>query len=221
MFRKTVFGASAAALLLATAGSAFAADLPYVAPYQAEAAAPAGYYDWTGFYVGAQAGYTWADPSVGPNVDGFLGGVHAGYNHQMNNWVLGVEGDIEYSAADGSSVSPAGDRFKSELEWMGSVRARVGYAMDRTLVYATGGVAFGKVDAASTVGAVTATDSNTHVGWTAGAGLEYAVTQNITTRAEYRYTDLGDKTYDFGAAGGAGKIGVDSHAVRVGASYKF
>jgi outer membrane immunogenic protein len=209
MIRKNLLGASAAALFLATAGTAMAADLPAVAPYQA--VAPAGYYDWTGFYVGAQAGYVFADSTAG-DFDGFAGGVHAGYNHQINNWVFGIEADVEYSGADASAAGTT-----IEAEWLGSVRGRIGYAFDRVLVYGTGGVAFGGFDV-STV--AVGSDSATHVGWTVGAGVEVAVTQNVTARAEYRYTDLGDKNYTLGGA----TVNLDAdeiHAVRVGVSYKF
>ncbi len=224
MIRKSILGASAAALLLATAGFASAADLPSVAPYQS--VAPAGYYDWTGFYVGAQVGYAFADTNFGSDLDGVVGGIHAGYNHQINNWVFGVEADIEASGADASTTVPGVASFQADVEWLGSVRARVGYAFDRVLVYATGGVAFGGVDARftdlSVAPAVSASDSNTHVGWTVGAGIEYAITQNVTARAEYRYTDLGSKTYNFGAVAPAASIDAqDIHAVRVGVSYKF
>lgn len=225
MIRKTLLGASAAALLLATAGSAFAADLPSVAPY--EAAAPAGYYDWTGFYVGAQVGYAFADSDFGGDADGFVGGVHAGYNYQINNWVVGVEADVEYSDASASGAvvlpAPAGlTAFGIDNEWNGSVRARLGYAFDRVLVYATGGVAFGGFDVRATNGLISSSDSATHVGWTVGAGVEYAITQNVTARAEYRYTDLGDKNYTFAAPVGTVNFdAADIHTVRVGVSYKF
>jgi outer membrane immunogenic protein len=225
MIRKNILGASVAALVLATAGSAFAADLPAVAPYQA--VAPAGYYDWTGFYVGLQAGYAFADSDFGGDLDGFVGGVHAGYNYQINNWVLGVEADVEYSdaSASGSVIlpAPAGlTAFSIDNTWLGSVRGRVGYAFDRVLVYATGGVAFGGMDVDATNGAVTTSDDNTHVGWTVGAGVEVAVTNNVTARVEYRYTDLGDKNYTFAAPVGTVNLDAqDIHAVRVGVSYKF
>jgi outer membrane immunogenic protein len=225
MIRKNILGASVAALVLATASSAFAADLPAVAPYQA--VAPAGYYDWTGFYVGVQAGYAFADSNLGDDLDGFVGGVHAGYNYQINNWVLGVEGDIEASGVDASGnvtlPAPAGlTAFSVDNKWLGSVRGRVGYAFDRVLVYATGGVAFGDFDVRATNGGVTSSDSNTHVGWTVGAGVEVAITNNVTARVEYRYTDLGDKNYTFAAPVNTVNYDAkDIHAVRVGVSYKF
>jgi outer membrane immunogenic protein len=225
MIRKNILGASVAALLLATAGSAFAADLPSVAPYQA--VAPAGYYDWTGFYIGAQAGYVFADSNLGGDLDGFAGGIHAGYNYQVNNWVFGVEADAEISGADASGTvvlpAPAGlTAFDIENKWLGSVRGRIGYAFDRVLVYGTGGVAFGGIDATATNGAIVSSDDNSHIGWTVGAGVEVAVTNNVTARVEYRYTDLGDKDYSFAAP--VGNVNLDAgeiHAVRVGVSYKF
>ncbi len=220
MIRNKILGASIAALLFAT-GSAVAADLPSVAPYQQPVVAG---YDWTGFYVGAQAGYVW-EGGNGNTIDGFAGGIHAGYNHQINNWVFGVEADVEYSGADASATIPGVLAVSADVEWLGSVRGRVGYAFDRTLVYATGGVAFGGIEVRATnlavAPAISASDSKTHVGWTVGAGIEHAITQNVTVRAEYRYTDLGRKTYNFAGIGAARANADDIHAVRVGVSYKF
>jgi len=169
------------------------------------------------------------------DMDGFIGGVHAGYNWQMDQFVFGVEGDLDYSNIKGSEgyagyvTNFGGDYVEGNLEmksqWQASLRARAGYAFDNFLVYGTGGIAFadGKLssngydfDAGSNFGS---DDSNTHVGWTLGVGAEYAFTPNWIARAELRYSDFGNKTYQLLE----GPVDVDwtQTAVTVGLSYKF
>ncbi|MGG6897623.1 outer membrane protein [Rhizobium sp. BR 315] len=189
------------------AAPALAADLTY------EHSAPAaeqGYsaYDWSGFYLGAQGGYVWNKGTglgTGRNLDDGTAGVHAGYNFQSGNIVYGIENDFNYSFKD---------KKETNLEWDASGRARVGYALDRTLFFATAGVAAagGKVD----VPAVGKKD-DILIGWTAGSGIEHAVTGNVIVRGEYRYSDFGNK--DFGSA--FGKFGATQNKILVGASYKF
>lgn len=225
MTRTYLLGASVAALLSAT--SAFAADLPAVAPYSA--AAPAAMYDWTGVYVGLQAGYAFGDAdrentagfANSFDINGFVGGVHAGYNYQINSIVLGVEGDVEFSGIDGDDAGVGGNVDKVDFNWMASLRGRLGVAFNRVLVYTTGGVAFADVDATTTSGGASTSDSNSHVGWTLGAGVEVAVTQNVTARVEYRYTDFNDKTYTLTPTALNANYDYQIHAVRVGVSYKF
>jgi outer membrane immunogenic protein len=224
MSLKLFAGVSAAALFLSVAG-AQAADLPAVAPQVAIAPM----YNWSGFYLGAQIGYAWGNADRVNTLgfandfdfDGVIGGIHAGYNHQINNWVLGVEGDIEISGADGDDSGVGGSVDTIEAQWLGSIRARVGYAFDRTLVYVTGGIAFAGIDATSNNGVAAISDDNTHVGWTIGAGIERALTDNITARIEYRYTDLGDQDYTLAPAAANANYDLDTHSVRVGVSYKF
>jgi outer membrane immunogenic protein len=224
---KTSFVSVSVAALLISLTAAKAADLPTVAPQ--DAIVSASVYDWTGFYIGAQVGYAGGDAdrvntagfANDFNIDGVVGGIHAGYNHQVNNWVFGVEADIELSGIKGDDAGVGGAVDTLEAEWLGSVRARIGYAFDRTLVYATGGVAFAGVDANANNGAASISDDNTHIGWTVGAGVEHAFTNNITARIEYRYTDFSDKSYALGPAFADANYELDSHAVRVGVSYKF
>src|SRR5215207_7331741 len=153
---------TAAAVLLST--PTLAADL---APMPAEPVAPTYLpFTWAGPYVGVQVGYGWGDendnqsfnfPEPDPepadefDMDGFLGGVHAGYNWQMGALVLGVEGDVEFSTYEGDtdflyeSTDPdiiASGNLSMESDWQASLRLRAGFAVDRLLVYATGGVAF-------------------------------------------------------------------------------
>ncbi|MDQ2634690.1 MAG: porin family protein, partial [Pseudomonadota bacterium] len=151
--------------------------------------------------------------------DGWLGGIYVGYNYQFtNNVVLGVDADFAWTGADDSSpVTPVGS-LDTELEWEGAVRARLGYAVERFLPYIAGGVAFGRLSGEGFDGGGTSvgSDDDTSTGWTLGVGLEYAFTDNIIGRAEYRYTDFGD--FDF-----IDDISADltTNDVRLGIAYKF
>lgn len=194
---------------------------------------PAGF-SWTGAYVGVQAGYGWSGVDqpwgdVGGPIEfgqddadgnGFLGGVHVGYNWQSNSFVFGVEGDIEASNIDGDDGGSGGDVNGFEFDWMGSLRTRVGYSIDRTLIYATGGYAFMRGTAYND-DAPREEDSATFHGWTLGAGVEHAFTDNITARLEYRYADFGSKRISLPISDYDEQIDPNLHSVRIGISYKF
>jgi outer membrane immunogenic protein len=220
--------------------SAFAADMPVRAPVYK--AAPAPMFNWSGFYVGGQIGYGWGHVSdfdpFGPATTtsrpaGWLGGAHAGYNWQSSALVLGLEADIEGSnfkkSYDPSTQNPfyvAGDTFRTTINEQGSIRARVGYAMDRTLFYATGGWAFARVETLYTFTGAAVQDKKTNDrdGWTLGGGVEYACAPNWTTRVEYRYTDFGTNTRAtpfFGALGTTISNKLTENVVRAGLTYKF
>lgn len=231
---------SGAALVLMSAG-AQAADI--IEPTA---------YDWTGPYIGLQGGYGWDETDVNGNGDcgcvgrppplaidsdpveppgndgsigleGFVGGVHAGYNWQPDSFVLGIEGDIEYSDMDGDTDTPFGT-IKEDIDWIGSLRLRAGFAMDRALIYATGGLAVGEVDMRISdvdFGSNDATD--TAWGWTIGAGIEYAITDDLSASLEYRYTDLDDTKLDSTTPEIGTEVEFENtfQAVRVGLSWHF
>ena len=168
----------------------------------------------------------------GGDNDSFLAGVHAGYNYQIGSLVVGIEGDVEGLFGDdddddfnGVLVNAAnqviGFSFNSNtLDWQGSIRGRVGFAFDRALVYATGGFAFGGVSGGFAGGGLLNDGDDTITGWTLGAGVEYAFTNNLTTRVEYRYTQFeGNDSVLNGVSFGGDEL--DFHTVRVGLSYKF
>ncbi|MCX5578712.1 outer membrane protein [Kaistia terrae] len=174
------------------------------------------------------------------SVDGILGGAQIGYNYQIDNWVLGAEAD--YQAADlktsssflGSVQGPY-YQTSAELQSFGTVRARVGYAIDNVLIYGTGGLAVGQAKAGLSVqggvpGAFTGpeyaqSNSKTMVGYAIGAGAEWAIAHsNWSVKAEYLYTDFGSKTFDFdfGAGDKASSRGdVSASIVRAGLNYRF
>lgn len=206
---------SGALLGAMVAAPAMAADLakPQSYPVKAQVVAPPPVFSWTGFYIGANAGYAWgsgkgAADYYGLSPDGWFGGGQVGYNYQFqNNVLIGVEADLQ-----GSDISNSANGVNSKLDYFGTVRARLGYAYDRFLPYVTGGLAYGK----NTINDLGYSDSNTHVGWTVGGGLEYAITNNWTARAEYLYMDLGKKTYD-----NIGDAGITASTARLGVNYKF
>ena len=183
------------------------------------------------------------------NANGVIGGAHVGYNYQINQFVLGLEGDV-----DGSSLSktvnfaPFSNYYQdyipttvhSNLGVQGSIRGRFGYAFDRVLVYATGGVAFGGFNTSISTDYANAlfypaffgsdSFSNTRVGWTVGGGLEYAITNNWSVRAEYRYTDFGPSNnvlansfpgFNGDFLGATVHTNLIENRVQVGFSYKF
>ncbi|WP_020184989.1 outer membrane protein [Methylopila sp. 73B] len=211
MLRHRLAVAVSAAALSALATGAFAADLPAYEPAPS-IAVPS--FTWTGAYVGVQAGYGFGDSNGrGIDPDGFLVGAYAGYNYQFDNspLVIGVETDFNYADVDDSRFG-----VKLSYDWAGATRARIGYAFDRFLVYGAAGVAYADREVkVSGVGK----NSKTAVGWTAGGGVEFAATDNVVARAEYRYTDYGRDT--FRIAGESARVDSDEHRVMVGVAYKF
>lgn len=239
MNRSILLSAITSGFILASA-SAQAADLGAAPAPIVEATAA---YDWSGVYVGAQAGYvvggnveqTYKDFDAGPwfdydlKPDGAFGGLYAGYNHQFSNSiVLGVEADFAAGdvGATGETKVYLGYESTTDIDWTGSVRVRAGYAIDRFLPYATGGVAFGRFsfeERAEDYGVRQTADVDVS-GWTIGAGAEYALTDKVILRGEYRMTDFNQKNFagqdDFGAVDNfAGKL--RTHDLRVGVAYKF
>lgn len=205
---------AAAGALAVFAGPALAADMPVPAPVmEAPAVEPVAAPTWTGVYLGALLGYTWGDfesdagDAEGSGIDG---GAYAGANYQFGNFVVGVEGDV---LASGVSGDDGGVEF--EQGFNGSLRARAGIALDQFLLYGTGGAALTQLEVDDGLGS----DETTLWGWTAGAGTEALITENITARVEYRYTDYEDKTFTLG--GGDADGGLNTHSVRAGVGVKF
>jgi outer membrane immunogenic protein len=206
---RSVLLAAASSLILGSV--AIAADLPTTKGPPVYTPPPPPVFSWTGFYIGGQVGYEWgytvADPSAlrgvgnilaivpGPyshDADGIVGGLHLGYDYQISQFVIGVEGDVNGSSYEGSRTifGPIVGSERTPID--GSIRGRAGIAFDRILVYATGGAAFG--DFQTTIfdpGVFSESVYPLRVGWTVGGGLEYAIDNNWSVRAEYRYTDYG------------------------------
>ena len=191
-------------------------------------------FSWTGLYVGAQIGYAWGtvDAKSGPiagfnqtysyDADGFLGGGHIGYNWQRDRVVFGIQADIEASDISETGIGSLGFRHQTDVDWLGSVRGRLGIAMDRTLFYATAGWAFGNVEVtkATTLAPFASYDDVRH-GWTVGAGIEQAFSDRITGRIEYGYTDLGEGNFRSVSVNSIDESELTFHALRAGLSVKF
>jgi outer membrane immunogenic protein len=173
--------------------------------------------------------------------DGFTVGGHVGYNFQFGAFVVGAEADLEWVDVGGErnitvnrldpvTLLPV-EQFTfsrgSDLEFIGSLRARLGWAWDRALIYATGGVAFASFDDGNNVVGVNPFfangDDDTVWGWTIGAGVEWAFTNNLTARLEYRYTSFDRDNNTFFVVNPAfdSDDSADFHSVRLGVSYKF
>ena len=205
--QKTIYAVAAAAIMLA-AGAANAADIPRSpAPYYASPAPLT--YNWIGPYVGANIGYQWATTTNNPTKpSGLEGGLQAGYNWQSGQFVFGAETDIQLSGAD-DTFAP----WKFSNPWFGTLRGRAGVALNNILFYGTLGLAYGGVK-----GEIAGlAETKTHIGWTAGGGMEVGLTPNWSARAEYLYVDLSDRAYSVtGTANG-----VESNILRFGVNYRF
>jgi len=200
-------------------------------------------YDWSGAYIGAHAGYGWAKPEwdlsnfgpiEGPLEDmkdkSFLGGVHVGYSFQQMNWVLGIEASISAgkfkSAADACEFMCA---VGTKVAWTGDIAGRVGYAVDRSLIYVRGGAALADVKSFYTFGGLNpfnqtlSSDKRIRVGWTLGAGFEYALSRHVSASLDYRYANFGTDDSDL-----HGRFTIDHfdrslsmQTVMVGLNYRF
>jgi outer membrane immunogenic protein len=208
-------------MLLASATSvaafaAQAADAIYQAPEAPAAAdtfsAPAG--NWSGAYVGGGLTYDFGKftgSTDGRDAKDLGGTVYGGYNMQSGSIVYGGEADISYNGEEGS----AGTGLTGTQGVNGSVRGRVGYDLNPFLVYGTAGVAVANHELSGNG----TDDEKLAAGYTVGAGVETFVTDNITARVEYRYSDYQKR--DFNLGGTNVTKGFDDHSVKVGMGVKF
>lgn len=210
---------ASAGILAISAVAASAADLPRQRmPARAPVYMPPAW-SWTGFYVGINGGggfgrsdFSAPYPTGSFDTSGGLIGGTLGYNYQMDNVVLGVEGDIDWSDIRGSAVC-AGTTCETRNTWLGTARGRLGYAFGNFMPYVTGGLAVGDIKS-SIAGIGDARE--TKAGWTAGGGVEAHISGPWSVKAEYLFIDLGR---------GGSVLGSDSkfqsHIVRAGVNYKF
>lgn len=230
---KTILIASAIALT-GISGANAADAIQYQEPVPVNAAPV---FSWSGGYLGGQVGYGWGKSTFTGSTfpsslkpDGFLAGVYAGYNFAVSeNVILGIDGDITYNNLKDGAFEDLGAIVgtENELRWSGAVRARAGYAIDRFLPYIAGGVAFGNVKNTGYMDLLTdyisTTKTKTLTGFTVGSGVDYAATDNLILRLEYRYTDYGRK--HFSGSGTVIDFDTDNkfktNEIRVGLAYKF
>lgn len=235
----------AATALTTMTAVASAADLPrrYAAPAPAPMAYAAPAFTWTGFYVGANAGGAvssdinvrtstrFGSASETVSAGGFNVGGTVGYNFQISpNFVLGVEGDIGYAdiQARATSSSPGfSATSKSGIDgYLGTIRGRIGYATGQWLFYGTGGYAFADGRSTSSftssfpIPVTTTTSSSQDLqGYVVGGGVEYAVNQALSVKAEYLYIDFDKKRIVTPVA--TSTTSQDVHLLKVGVNYRF
>lgn len=203
----------AAGVAMFASSSALAADaVEYIPEAPAAVEMPAAF-SWSGPYIGVHGGYGWGNADAGAgdvDFDGGRFGGFVGYNWQFSNgFVAGLEGDVNYDWNEDG----IGGGAEFETGFSGSVRGRVGYAMDRTLIYAAGG--WTATNAEINGAPAGFNGSDTLHGWTLGAGVDHAFTDNVFGRLEYRYNDYGS-----GSIAGT-DFDFDQHVVQVGIGVKF
>jgi outer membrane immunogenic protein len=190
--------------------------------------------NWSGFYAGANAGYGWSANSDLLSPSGGFGGGQIGYNWQGvfglgPQWVLGVEADIQGAGISDSAAFSDGSSIENSLNWFGTVRGRVGYAMGPALFYFTGGFAFGEVESTGRTGNMgkgvgfgSPFDvTETQTGYVLGAGVEYKLNPAWSVKGEYQFISL-----DAGSPTGAGPLGgtgdrSEVNTLRIGVNYHF
>lgn len=191
--------------------------------------------NWAGPYLGAAVGYSWSEPDYtepdwpqydwNPSVDGFVGGLYAGYNHPVNGLVLGVETDVLFG--DQSEGADRNAWFNNDttfdFDWTAHLRARLGYPVGKTLVYLAGGVAWTRLEVGNTHPNYGTGKTSTLTGWSLGAGVEYAATDRLALRLEYLYDDFGSESHTFTGTGDpfVGRWEPSSSTLRAGIAYCF
>lgn len=199
--RKFSIALLAGTALLTT--QAFAADLIIETPMEPGVVTVSG--NWDGAYLGVFGGYASGELTDAgtADIDGWLVGFAAGYDVYLADSIVGgIVADIAWN-----DIADATDTFTSD--WNGSLRARLGYDAGAFLPYVTGGLAFISGNDA------TSGDSNTHWGWTVGAGVEVAVSEQLSLDLQYRYTDYATAEY------GGFDVGATTHAATVGLNWRF
>ena len=244
--------AGVASIALLAGAPAQAADLGTRPTYKAPpAVVPVPLFTWTGCYIGAHIGGGWgrkdwsnAPPvhnidfddsrTVHDDVSGILGGGQIGCDYQFApNWVVGIEGSGSASGISGGVTDPfgGGKSLHARTDWLASVTARVGWAWDRWLIYAKGGVAWAgdkyhAFDANECCGGYAFDASETRTGWTAGGGVAWAFAPNWSAFLEYDFYGLGGRNVAFSvppARGGIfhAHITEDINVVKFGINWRF
>lgn len=238
MLKRSLAALTATAALAASAISATAADLPVRAP----AIAPAPVFvmsSWTGFYVGGHLGWGNHDgnltaftpfngfagfPVSGLASDGVIGGVQAGYNHQMGSIVVGLEGDFSVASLSArSNRNLPGTWWTSSANWFGTVAPRLGFALGDALIYAKGGLAVADFDYTHFQNGNLISANTTRTGWMVGAGIEYAINRNFSVKAEYNYMDFGNSRTTITGPGPTIWVrpNREIQTVKIGFNYRF
>ena len=227
--KRFILTACAGLLAAAMASPSLAADMPRPAYPAYKAPLYVAPFSWTGFYVGLNGGYGWGksdwSPSTGGvgtgdfDIKGGLVGGTMGYNLQTGSWVWGLEGDFDASWIKGTETISCGiPGCETSNKWLATARGRLGYSWDRWLPFITGGAAFGNIKMDPGFGT---TESQTKVGWTAGAGIEYAFMGAWSAKIEYLYVDLGTATCGTPTCIPDFDVSFKTNLVRIGLNYRF
>jgi outer membrane immunogenic protein len=207
-----------AAVMLASATVGHAADLDFMPPPELRPSLP-----WEGAYAGGLLTGGFLDSSYTPSDaadpelagDGIMGGFVAGYNWQFNHLVVGIEADASYGKIDAKNSI---DEVEYKIPWLATARARLGYAMDDTLIYGTAGV--GVMEGRMFLPEFGEKDKKTHLGFVIGGGIEQAFSENLRGRIEYIHGNFENKVYEF--TPGTVDLEVDDlHLVRAALVWNF
>lgn len=171
------------------------------------------YWSWRGFYIGANAGYAFGDDGI-VEPDGFFGGGQVGYNWQQGNLLFGLEGDFNGAGLD-DSTAIGGGFASTEVNWLSTIRGRLGFVRDKTLIYATAGVAFADIDRSLTTPAFIIRDSDIETGYAVGGGVEHALNDRWSTKLEYQYLNFDSDSTPYNSDD------LDLHTIRAGLNYRF
>jgi outer membrane immunogenic protein len=230
-----IIRAATALLALTSASSVLAADLGVAPIYRPTAPVD----NWTGSYIGISGGGAWGSSVVHndlagvdqtPRFDlhGGIIGYTSGFNLQSGNALYGYESDTSITSKGGSAFDfPPNGAFNNQVKepWLSTYRGRLGYVQNNWLFYATAGAALAGVDTNSSGPVGTISERHWHWGWTVGGGVELRLTPDWTTKVEYLYVGLQDKSY-FNPAPSPlfptnQRVSLDDHIVRVGVNYKL
>ncbi|WMT90974.1 outer membrane beta-barrel protein [Pelagibacterium sp. H642] len=215
---KTLLAVSVFAVA-AVAGQAYAADPIMPAPV-----VPGPVVDtssvWDGFYAGVNGGYGWADAEVDgvdfpEDIDGWLGGAQVGYNAAFGGVVVGVEGDYQFSDVKWEDEIVPGVDANVGINHFGTVRARIGADLGTFMPYLTAGVAFGELGGELTDGVTTVSAEEYGWGWTAGAGVEAMIMDNLSLKGEYLYATFNEVDLE------GFDVDAEAHIARIGLNFHF
>ena len=236
---------SVMAFAIATIAPAQAADMPVKAPMLSPV--PVAQWSWTGFYVGINGGAGWGTtnssidlaqfgvpgtlPIASHNENGFIFGGQLGYNYQMGQFVVGVEGDFDWADIKGDAPCLVVLTCSAKVRWTADAAARLGIVVDRALIYVKGGAAWADTEYSANLNllglSVSSTASKVRVGAMFGAGLEYAVMRNWSAKLEYNYIDFGKDTigmpFTVGPISATVNTDIDQqvHLIKAGLNYRF
>ena len=240
--RKLILAGISMAALATAVQPAAAADLSL--GYRA----PQNYviFTWTGFYFGAHGGGAWGrkEETIAPftfgrtvltpadttiDISGGLAGGPIGANYQAGSWVLGVEADVSWADLTGNTscatdIVGVAENCRVRVNALGTLAGRLGFALDRMLLYGKGGAAFAN-DKYELNSIAEYRSNETRWGWMVGAGIEYSFSDNWSAKIEYNYLDFGTRAVQFATTAGITPLDTNIresiHVAKVGINYRF